>query len=91
MRGEREPGSVIEERIYAEEKAKEGMRLGQVERKCVGCGRDWDGDLPKGAPISLGRRVGVCSHCGGAEFSEREVRPTLMDGIFASLLPILAA
>ncbi len=78
-RGEREPGSVIEERIYVEEKAKERMRLGQVERKCAQCGRDWDGDVPLGVSVSLGRRAGVCSQCGSAEFTERDVRPTLIE------------
>ena len=75
---QREPGSVIEERIYLEEKAREGMILGQIERKCAGCGRDWDGDVPKGETVSLGRRAGVCSHCGSPEFSVREIRPTGM-------------
>ena len=79
MRGEPEVGSVIEERIYAAKKANEARQLGQVERKCVGCGRDWDGDVPIGAPVILGRRVGVCSNCGCAEFSEREIRPALME------------
>ncbi len=40
MNSEREPGSVIESRIYAEQKAKEGLRLGHVERKCLNCGKD---------------------------------------------------
>jgi hypothetical protein len=71
----REPGSITEERIFAAQK----VSLGQVERKCAGCGRDWDGDLPVGESASLGRRAGVCTRCGSAEFSERDVRPTLME------------
>ena len=71
----REPGSITEERIFAGEK----VSLGQVERKCAGCGKDWDGDLRLGESVSLGRRAGVCSRCGSAEFTERDVRPTLME------------
>ncbi len=75
MRGEPEPGSVIELRMAIEER----VALGRVERKCAGCGRDWDGDVPRGAVMTLGRRGGVCSHCGSAEFTERDVRPALME------------
>jgi hypothetical protein len=64
MRGEREPGSVIEERIYAEAKAKGGLTLGRVQRTCLNCGKDW---------------VDPRCSCGSFEFSERDVRPTAME------------
>ena len=72
----REPGSITEERVFA---TRDRVSLGQTERKCAGCGNDWDGDVPPGTLISLGRRAGVCSHCGSAEFSERDRRPSLME------------
>jgi hypothetical protein len=64
MRGEPEVGSVIEERVYSEANAKEARTLGQVERKCLTCGKDW---------------VDPRCHCGSYEFSERDVRPSLME------------
>jgi hypothetical protein len=64
MRGKREPGSVIEERIYAEAKAKEGLTLGRVQRTCLNCGKDW---------------VDPRCSCGSFEFSERDVRPSAME------------
>jgi hypothetical protein len=64
MRGEREPGSVIEERIYAEAKAKERLTLGRVQRTCLSCGKDW---------------VDPRCSCGSFEFSERDVRSTAME------------
>jgi hypothetical protein len=85
MRGEPEPGSVIESRMAIEER----VALGRVERKCAGCGRDWDGDVPRGAVMTLGRRGGVCSHCGSAEFSERDRRPTLMEITGAGITKVL--
>lgn len=74
MIGEREPGSVIEERIYAEEKAKEGLRLGQVERKCLNCGKDW---------------VDPRCSCGSFEFLERDVRPTAMTITGMGISPVV--
>ena len=64
MRGEREPGSVIEERVYAEAKAKERTTLGRVQRTCLNCGKEW---------------VDPRCSCGSFEFSERDVRPTAME------------
>lgn len=57
--GVREPGSVIEERTAVAER----RPLGQVERKCLNCGKDW---------------VDPRCACGSYEFSERDVRPTAM-------------
>lgn len=70
-----EPGSVIEARTAVAER----RALGQISRTCARCGATWDGDIPRGSAVTLGRRVGVCSHCGSAEFSEREIRPSLME------------
>jgi hypothetical protein len=54
MRGEPEPGSVIESRTAVQQR----VHLGQVERKCLQCGKDW---------------VDPRCSCGSFEFSERAI------------------
>ena len=65
---QREPGSVIEERIYAEEKAKEALVLGRVARTCDVCGKEWIG------PQFCGQGT-----CRSFAFTERDVRPAVME------------
>jgi hypothetical protein len=60
MRGEPEPGSVIESRAAVQQR----VHLGQVERKCLQCGKDW---------------VDPRCSCGSFEFSERDIRPSVME------------
>src|SRR2546427_3050147 len=65
QKGEREPGSVLEERVYAEQKVKEGFHPGQVQRTCDVCHKDWIG------PAYCGQGT-----CRGLTFTERDVRPS---------------
>jgi hypothetical protein len=68
-----EPGSIQETREYAERKAQEKMTLGQVERKCLNCGKDW---------------IDPRCACGSFEFSEREVRPSGMTITGQGIVPV---
>jgi hypothetical protein len=67
MNREREPGSVIHDRILAKQEANTRVLLGAVERKCLSCGKTWIG------PAHCGQ-----GNCRGIEFEERDVRPTTM-------------
>jgi hypothetical protein len=65
QKGVREMGSLIEERIHADEKARGGFRLGHVKRTCDVCHKDWIG------PAYCGQGT-----CRGLTFTERDVRPS---------------
>jgi len=65
--GAPEPGSVIAERVYAAQKAEEGISLGHVRRICDTCGRDWIG------PAYCGQGT-----CRGNSFTEKAVHVTPM-------------
>jgi hypothetical protein len=55
------PGEVL----AAREASIKRTVLGQVERRCRGCGHLWD-------------RPDHCAHCGSFEFEEKEIRPAAM-------------
>jgi len=62
MRGEPEPGSVIEARVALAEKS---LTLGQVKRTCEVCGKDW-----------IGPDFCRQGNCRSLMFSEKDVRPS---------------
>src|SRR5437867_5235577 len=63
MNSEREPGSVIEERLYTAKKAQAGLTLGHEKHTCLRCGKDWGS-------------ANLCPICGFNECSVEVIRPS---------------